>query len=128
MHHFCASQTKLSSEINFIKKLASWKDFHRSIIIVLFIKCLTKQMEALSMLNSLRCLSFMFICNKGLPLIKACLCKFRSNCFKTCSIRFKTQYDVNKTEFYWNTKDKTAVLCKLIVVCDFCCCPGCGAN
>ena len=34
--------------------------------------------------------------DKGLSLIKFCLRKIRSNCVKTGSIRFKTQYDVNK--------------------------------
>ena len=36
---------------------------------------------------------------KELSLLKSCFCKIRSNCVKTCSIRFKIQYDVNKTEF-----------------------------
>ena len=45
----------------------------------------------------------------------------RSNCVKTCSIRFKTQYDVNKI------KEKTAVLCDYFVDFDFSC-SGCGVN
>ena len=65
--------------------------------------------------------------DKGLSLLKSCLRKIRSNCVKTRSIRFKTQYDVNKIEFYCNTKDKTAVLSNSFVVYDFSC-PGCGAN
>ena len=65
--------------------------------------------------------------DKGLSLLKFCLCKIRSNCVKTHSIRFKTQYDVNKIEFYCNTKDKTTVFSNLFVVYDFSC-PGCGAN
>ena len=43
------------------------------------------------------------------------------------SIRFKSQYDVNKIEFYCNTKDKTTVLSNSFVVYNFSC-PGCGAN
>ena len=65
--------------------------------------------------------------DKGLSLLKSCLRKIRSNCVKTRSIRFKTQYDVNKIEFYCNTKDKTAVLSNSFVVYDFSC-PSCGAN
>ena len=49
------------------------------------------------------------------------------SCVKTRSIRFKTKYDVNKIEFYCNTKYKTAALCNLLVVYDFSC-PGGGAN
>ena len=65
--------------------------------------------------------------DKGLWLLKPCLCRIRSNCVKTRSIRFKTQYDVNKIEFYCNNKDKTVVLNNLFVVADFSC-HGCGAN
>ena len=43
------------------------------------------------------------------------------------SIRFKTQYYVNKIEFYCNTKDKIAVLSNSFVVYDYSC-PGCGTN
>ena len=42
-------------------------------------------------------------------------------------MRFKTQYDVNKIEFYYNTKDKTAVLKNSFFLYDFSC-PGCSAN
>ena len=65
--------------------------------------------------------------DKGLSLLKSCLRKIRSNCVKTISIRFRTQYDVNKIEFYCSSKDKTAVLCNFFVVYDFSC-PGCGTN
>ena len=65
--------------------------------------------------------------DKGLWLLKPCLCRIRSNCVKTRSIRFKTQHDVNKIEFYCNNKDKTVVLNNLFVVDDFSC-HGCGAN
>ena len=60
-------------------------------------------------------------------LFKSCLFKIQSNCFKTRSISFKTQHDVNKSEFYSNINDKTAVLCNLLVVYNFCCL-GCGPN
>ena len=49
-------------------------------------------------------------------LLKSCLCKIRSKCVKTHSIRFKTQYDVNKSEFYCNIKDETALLSNSFVV------------
>ena len=65
--------------------------------------------------------------DKVLWLLKSCLRKIRSNCVKTRFIRFKTQYDVNKIEFYCNTKDKTAVLNNSFVVYDFSCL-GCGAS
>ena len=57
----------------------------------------------------------------------SCLRKIRSNCVKIRFITFKTQYDVNKIEFYCNTKDKTAVLSDSFVVYNFSC-RGCGAN
>ena len=62
--------------------------------------------------------------DKGFWLLKSFL---RSNCVKTRSIRFKTQYDVNKIKFYCNNKDKTVVLNNSFIVDDFSC-HGCGAN
>ena len=95
----------------------------------LFIKCLTQQTKALIILNQLLTIyvCILYYIDKELCLLKSCLRKIRSNCVKTRSIRFKTQYDVNKIEFYCNTKDKTAVLNNSFVVYDFSC-PGCGAN
>ena len=58
--------------------------------------------------------------DKGLLLFKTCLSKIRSNCIKTHSIRFKTQY-VTTTEFYCSTKDKKAVLSNSFVIHDFSC-------
>ena len=65
--------------------------------------------------------------DKRLPLLKSCLGKIRLNCAKTSSIRFKAQYDVNDTESYCNSKDKTVVLCNSFVVYYFSY-SGCGAN
>ena len=59
--------------------------------------------------------------------IQVLLPKIRSSWVKTRSIRFKTQYNVNKIEFYCNTKDKTAVLGNSFVVYGFSCL-GCSAN
>ena len=61
--------------------------------------------------------------DKGLLLLKSFMRKIQSNFVKTHPIRFKTQYDVNKIEFYCNTKYKTAVLCCSFVVYDVPC-PG----
>ena len=65
--------------------------------------------------------------DKGLSLLKSCLCKIRSDCLRTHSVRCKTQYDVNNIEFYCNTKDKAAVLSNSCVIYDFSC-PGGSAN
>ena len=65
--------------------------------------------------------------NKGISLLKSCLRKIRYNCVKNRIIIFKTQYDVNKIEFYCNTKDKTVQLCNSFVVYEFSC-PGCSAS
>ena len=65
--------------------------------------------------------------NEGLLLLKSCLGKTYSNCVKTRSIRFRTQYDVTKINLYPNTKDKATVLCNLFVVYNFSC-PGSGVN
>ena len=92
--------------------------------------CLTQQTKALIMIKHLRYWPSTFVhltSDKALSLLKTCLPKFQSNCVKSCSIRFKIQYYVNKIEFYCSTKDKTAVLCTSPVVYDFSC-PGCSAN
>ena len=53
--------------------------------------------------------------------------KFNLIVSKLVPLDLRPKYDVNKIEFYSNTKDKTAVLSNSFVVCDFSC-PGCGAN
>ena len=122
---------KLSSEINFIKKLASWNGFPIIVVKNIIHQVLNTTDESTDNAESPGVLTIYvrvpYYSDKGLSLLKSCLRKIRSNCVKTRSIRFKTQYDVNKIEFYCNTKDKTAVLSNSFVVYDFSC-PGCGAN
>ena len=125
------SPNKLSSEINFIKKLASWSGFPILAIKRIIHQVLNTTGESTNNAESPEILTI-YLCmpyysHKGLSLLKSCLRKIRSNCVKTCSTRFKTQYDVNKIEFFCNTEDKTAVLSNSFVVYDFSC-PGCGAN
>ena len=128
--HIC-SLNKLPSEINFIKKLTSWNGFPIFVAKNIIHQVLNTTDETTNNAESHRVLTI-YVCmpyhsNKRLSLLKSWLRKIRSNCVKTRSIRFKTQYDVNKIEFYCNTKDKTAVLSNSFVVYDFSC-PGCGAN
>ena len=117
--HICLPN-KLSSEINFFKKLASWTGFP-----IFFIKRIINQVlnttgESTNNAESPDVLTIYiwmsYNSDKGLLLLKSCMRKIRSNCIKTRFIRFKTHYGVNKIEFYCNTKDKTAVLINLFVV------------
>ena len=125
------SPNKLSSEISFIQKLASWNNFLRSVVKSIIHQVLHTTDESTDNAKSPEVLTIYvripYYSDKGLSLLKSCLRKIRSDWVKTLSIRFRTQYDVNKIEFYCNTKDKTAVLCNLFVVYDFSC-PGCGTN
>ena len=121
----------MSSEINFSKKLASWNGFPRFVVKRIIHQLLNTTHESNNNVESPEVLTI-YVCmpyysNKGLWLLKSCLCKIRSNCVKTCSIRFKTQYDVSKIEFYCNKKDKTAVLSNSFVAYGFSC-PVCDAS
>ena len=62
--------------------------------------------------------------DKGLSLLNPCTI-FNLIAPKTRSIRFMTQYDVNKIEFYCNMKDKTAFLCNSFIVYNFLSCSSC---
>ena len=101
---------KLSSKINFIKKLASRNSFSRPVVKSAIYQVLntteqsTENAESPEVLTIYVCMPY--YSDKGLSLLKSSLRKFWSNCVKTCPIRFKAQYDVNKTEFYCNTKIK----------------------
>ena len=121
----------MSSEISFIQKLASWNNFLRSVVKSIIHQVLHTTDENTDNVKSPEVLIIYLLIpyysDKGLSLLKSCLRKIRSNWVKALSIRFRTQYDVNKIEFYCNTKDKTAVLCNFFVVYDFSC-PGCGTN
>ena len=125
------SPNKLSSEINVIKKLASCNGFPGFVVKRIIHQVLNTTDESTNNTESPEVLTIYvrmpYYSDKGLWLIKSYLRKIQSNCVKTCSIRFKTQYGVSKIEFYCNTKDKTAVLSNSFVVYDFSC-PGCGAN
>ena len=122
---------KLSSEINFFKKLASWTFFPTFAVKSIIHQVLNTSDESTNNAESPEVLttyvSMSYYTDKGLSLLKSCLRKIRSNCIKTRSIRFMTQYDVNKIGFYCNTKDKTTILSNSFDVYDFSC-PGCGAS
>ena len=128
MDHIC-SPNKLSFEINFIKKLASWNSFPIFAAKKIIHQVLNTAYESSNNTESPGVLTILrlYYSDKGLSLLKSCLCKIRSNCVKTHSIRLKTRYDVNKIEFYSNNEDKTAVLSNSFVVYDVSC-PSCGAN
>ena len=122
---------KLSSEINFIKKLAYWNSFPTFIAKKIIRQVLNTKDKSTNNAESPGVLtiyiSMPYYSSRALSLLKSCLCKIQSNRIKTCSIRFKTQYYFNKIEFYYNTKDKTAVFSNSFLVYNFSC-PGCGAN
>ena len=123
--HICF-QNKLSSEVNFVKKLSSWNGFPRPAFKSIIHQLLnttdksTDNVESPEVCfniaikdfrySSLFYVKFDLIASKLVPLI-----------------RFKAQHDVDEIEFYYNTKDKTAVLLKSFIVYDFSF-PGCGAN
>ena len=117
--------------INFIKKLASRNAFLIFVVKKIINQVLNATGKSTNNAESANILiiyvGMSYYSDKRPLLLKSCLRKIRSNCVKTRSIRFKTQYDVNRIEFYSNTKDKTAVLSYLFVVYNFSC-PGCGAN
>ena len=119
------------SKINFIKKLASWNDFPKFAVKRIIHQVLNTRNKSTNNSKSPEVLTIYvripYYRDKVLWLLKSCLRKIRSNCVKTGSIRFKTQYNINKIEFYCNTKDKTAVLNNSFIVYDFPC-PGCDAN
>ena len=108
MDHIC-SPNKLSSEINFIKKLASWNSFPIFAAKKIIHQVLNTTYKSSNNTESPGVLTILrlYYSDKGLSLLKSCLCKIWSNCVKTHSIRLKTQYDVNKIEFYSNNEDKT---------------------
>ena len=126
--HICLAN-KLSSEINFIKKLGSWKGLLIFVIKNIIHHVLNTIDKSTNHAESLEVLTIYvhipYYSNKGLSLLQSC--KIRSNCVKTHCNRLKTQYDVNKIEFYWNTKDKIAVFSIWFVVYDFSCI-GCATN
>ena len=126
--HICLAN-KLSSEINFIKKLASWNSLLIFVVKNIIHQVLntidgsTNHAESLEVLTNY--IRMPYYSNKGLLLLQSC--KIWSNCVKTHFIRLKTQYDVNKIEFCCNTKDKIAVFSNWFLVYDFSCI-GFGAN
>ena len=83
--HIC-SPSKLSSEINFIKKLASWNGFPIFVAKKIIHQVLNTADESTNNAEYLR--------------------KIRSNCVKTCSIRFKTQMMLIKLSFIATPKIK----------------------
>ena len=116
------SPKKLSSEINVIKNSACWNSFSRSVVTNIIHQVLNTTEESTDNAESPEVLTI-YVCmpyysDKGLSLLKSCLLKIQSYCVKTRSIRFKTQYNINKIIFYWNTKDKAAVLCNSFVFYD----------
>ena len=125
---------KLSSEINTIKKLASWNDFPKSVVNSIINKTLNTPPSNESS-NSIEEKSneitiyfrFPYYGDKGFSLFKSCIRKIKSNCKKDQPVTFRLLYDVTKLEFFCNTKDRTPKLNQSFVVYEFTC-PGCNAN
>ena len=89
--------------MNFFKKLASWTFFPTFAVKSIIHQVLNTSDESTNNAESPEVLttyvSMSYYTDKGLSLLKSCLRKIRSNCIKTRSIRFTTQYDVNKIGF-----------------------------
>ena len=73
------ASNKLSSEINFIKKVASWNGFSRYVVKRIIHQVLNTTDESTNNAESPEVLTI-YICmpyyrNKGLWLLKSCLCK-----------------------------------------------------
>ena len=125
---------KLPSEINTIKRFASWNDFPKSVVNSIINKTLITPSvtEASHDANETSNEVTIYFCapyygGKGCLLIKFCIRKIKSNCKKERSITFRVLYDVPKIDFFCSTKDKTSTLNQSFVVYEFVC-PGCSAN
>ena len=125
----------MSSEINIIKRLASWNIFPKSVVNSIISKTLNtpSNNEGPNINNTEKSneitIYFRFPCygDKGFSLLKSCVRKIKSNCKKYHPIVFRLLYDVTKLEFFCNTKDRTPKLNESFVVYEFIC-PGCNAN
>ena len=126
---------KLSSEINIIKRFASWNDFPKSVVNSIINKTLnTPSNNEVPNINNTEksnkiTISFRFphYGDKGFSLFKCCLRKIKSNSKKDRPVLFRQLYDVTKLEFFCNTKDRTPKLNESFVVYEFIC-PRYNAN
>ena len=107
------STDKLPSEINIIKRFASWNDFPKSVVDSIIKKTLntpsiTTDSNDANETNNGVTIYFRvpYYGDKGCSLIKSCIRKIKSNCKKEQSINFRVLYDVTKIDFFCSTKIK----------------------
>ena len=126
---------KLSSEINIIKRFASWKDFPKSVVNSITNETVNtpSKNEGPNINNTEKSneitiyFRFPYYGDKGFSLFKFYIRKIKSNCKKDHPIVFRPLYDVTKLEFFCDTKDRTPKLNESFAVYEFIC-PGCNAN
>ena len=126
---------KLSSEINIIKRFASWNDFPKSVVNSIISKTLNTpsnnegpNINITAKSNEITIyFRFPYYGDKGFSLFKPCVRKIKSNCKRDHPIVFRLLYDVTKLEFFCNIKDRTTKLNESFVVYEFIC-PACNAN
>ena len=116
---------KLSSEINTIKKFASWNDFPKSVVNSIINKTLNTPPKNESSNNIEEknneitiYFRFPYYGDKGFSLFKHCVRKIKSNCKKDQPVTFRLLY-VTKLEFFCNIKDRTPKLNQSFVVYEF---------
>ena len=126
---------KLSSEINIIKRFASWNEFPKSVVNSIINKTLNtpSNNEGPNINNTEKSnettiyFRFRYYGDKGFSLFKSSIRKIKSNCKKDHPFVFRLLYDVTKLECFCNTKDRTPKLKEYFVVYELIC-SGCNAN
>ena len=127
-----SSPNHLNSELQFIKRLASWNSFPKFItnkIVKQVINGTNKTNPSTGNTDSELTIWFRlpFCGDKSAQLANSCIRKIWHYCKKNVSLKFRLLYDTNKLEFFCNNKDKTPFLCNSFVVYRFNC-PGCAAS
>ena len=126
---------KLSSEINIIKRFASWNEFPKSVVNSIINKTLNtpSNNEGPNINNTEKSnettiyFRFRYYGDKGFSLFKSSIRKIKSNCKEDHPFVFRLLYDVTKLECFCNTKDRTPKLKEYFVVYELIC-SGCNAN
>ena len=125
----------MSSEINIIKRFASWNNFPKTVVNSIINKTLNtpSNNEVPSIYNTKKSneitiyFHFPYYGDKGFSLLESCIRKIKSNCKKDHPSVFRLLYDVTKLEFFCNNKYRTLKLNESFVVYEFIC-PGCNDN
>ena len=118
---------KLSSEINIIKRFASWNNFPKTVVNSIINKTLNtpSNNEVPSIYNTKKSneitiyFHFPYYGDKGFSLLESCIRKIKSNCKKDHPSVFRLLYDVAKLEFFCNNKYRTLKLNESFVVYEF---------